>query len=85
MRVSGLTLYDSVHVSNEIFVFGYPRSLGLKQIPQMDYDAPLLNKGVLSGKNNSRKILIVAAAVYPGNSGGPVVEINREGNVAQFG
>lgn len=78
--ISDLTQYDSVRAGDEIFVFGYPVSIGLKASPQIDYDAPLLNKGVLSGKNDAKRTLIIAAAVYGGNSGGPVAEVYRDGN-----
>src|ERR1700741_4401120 len=30
--------FDSVDVANDVFIFGYPTSLGLKQFPQIDYE-----------------------------------------------
>ena len=57
---------------------GYPSSIGLKQTPQIDYNKPLLRNGIVAGKNKDRKIIILDAEVYPGNSGGPVIQVTRE-------
>ena len=67
--------FDDVLTSNDIYIFGYPRSLGIPEIPQIDYEVPLLRKGILAGKNNKQKFLIIDCPIYPGNSGGPVMEV----------
>src|ERR1043166_8295089 len=72
-------LSDEAKVGNEIYIFGYPSSLGMEKLPQLQHDRPLLRKGVLAGKNYSTKTLIVDAPVYYGNSGGPVIILNPEG------
>ncbi len=67
--------YVDVVESNEVFIFGYPTSLGLKSIPQIEYDKPLLRGGIVAGKNDIQKTIILDCPVYPGNSGGPVIEV----------
>lgn len=69
--------FDEVLVANEVIVFGYPTSLGLKNIPQIDYQRPLLRKGIVAGTNRDMKTLILDCPVYPGNSGGPVLELEH--------
>jgi hypothetical protein len=76
---SAVKLYDQVLVGNDFFLFGYPSSLGLKQIPQLDAARPLLRKGIIAGKNDALRNLILDCAVYPGNSGGPIVEVEQAG------
>ena len=76
--------YDEVLIANDILVFGYPTSLGLKNIPQLDYSRPLLRTGIIAGKNDSLRSLILDCPIYPGNSGGPVLEIDDEGLQRHF-
>jgi hypothetical protein len=71
--------FKDVLIGNDVFVFGYPRSLGLLEHPQLDYLKPLLRKGVIAGKNDSLGSMILDLSVYPGNSGGPVIEVERAG------
>jgi len=66
--------YDEVPIGNDVFIFGYPNSLGIENYPQIDYTRPLLRKGVIAGKNNEKKTMILDCPVFYGNSGGPVVE-----------
>jgi len=72
-------IYKDVLVGNEAFVFGYPTSIGLKEIPQINYIRPLLRKGTIAGKNDKMKTIILDCPTYYGNSGGPVVEVERIG------
>ncbi len=67
--------YADVLIANDVFLFGYPSSIGMKHLPQLDYDRPLLRKGIIAGKNDSSKTLILDCPVYHGNSGGPVIEV----------
>lgn len=76
--------YDEVLVANEVIVFGYPTSLGLKEIPQLDPLRPLLRGGIVAGQNPATKSLVIDCPAYPGNSGGPVVEVAREAFGAKF-
>ena len=76
--------FADVLVSNEVIVFGYPSSLGVANIPQLDYFRPLLRKGIVAGTNEALKSIVIDCAVYPGNSGGPVVELTRDVTGTRF-
>ena len=76
--------FDDVLVSNPVIIFGYPRSLGLQQTPQFDYDRPLLRSGIVAGKNLVQKTVVLDCPVYPGNSGGIVMEIEQDGVMNKF-
>jgi len=71
--------FDDVLIGNDIYIFGYPISLGLKEIPQIDLTHPLLRKGAIAGKNLMQRTIILDCASYPGNSGGPVLEEENNG------
>ena len=60
-----------------MYVFGYPTSLGIKEIPQIDPLRPLLRFGIIAGTNPARKSIILDCPSYPGNSGGPVLEVEE--------
>jgi hypothetical protein len=75
--ISALRTFDKVLVGNEAMVFGYPNSLGLQQFPQLDPNRPLLRKGIVAGTNPGKKSIILDCPVYFGNSGGPVLEMDR--------
>lgn len=74
---SSFKMINDVLVANEVIIFGYPRSLGIKELPQLEYDKPLLRKGIVAGINRSKNTIILDCPAYPGNSGGPVIEIDR--------
>ncbi|MFH1957725.1 MAG: trypsin-like peptidase domain-containing protein [bacterium] len=76
--------YDDVGISNEVYLFGYPRSIGLKQIPQIDYDMPLLRRGIVAGKNEATQTIVVDCPAYYGNSGGPVCQVEQEGLTTKY-
>ena len=82
--ISGMTRFDEVLTGNEVYLFGYPGSIGIKEIPQIEYERPLLRKGIVAGKNQSKKTIILDCTTYFGNSGGPVAqaEIIGLGNTA---
>jgi len=69
--------FDEVKISNDVFIFGYPSSIGIKEIPQVDYTKPLIRKGIIAGTNRQKKTIIIDCPSYYGNSGGPVVELER--------
>ncbi|MCK4820409.1 trypsin-like peptidase domain-containing protein [bacterium] len=71
--------FENVLTANTIYVFGYPTSLGIKEIPQLDPFRPLLRFGIVAGTNPARKTIILDCPSYPGNSGGPVLEVERVG------
>ena len=70
---------EDVLISNDIFLYGYPTSLGLKQSMQFDFSKPLLRKGIVANIYKPQGTIILDCPSFPGNSGGPVVEIEQEG------
>jgi len=60
-------------VGNDVFLVGFPASIGISELPQIDSTRPLLRKGIVAGLNQSRRTIILDCPVYQGNSGGPVV------------
>jgi len=71
--------FADVLVANDVYLLGYPTSLGLKKIPQIDFDRPLLRKGIVAGLNAKTKGIVLDCPSYGGNSGGPVLQISGEG------
>lgn len=69
--------YGDVLVANDVLLFGYPTSLGIQVLPQLDPLRPLLRSGIVAGLNPTTRTVIVDCPSYPGNSGGPVVEVDR--------
>jgi hypothetical protein len=79
--------YEQVLVGNDAIVYGYPRSLGtVSTDKQFDLDPlrPLLRKGLVAGLNDARRTIILDCPAYPGNSGGPAVEIEPDGFQRKF-
>ena len=80
--------FDEVLTGNDVFVFGYPTSLGLKsdptRPPQFDPSLPLLRKGIVAGKNPRLHTLILDSPIYFGNSGGPALEVEQDGLQRRF-
>ena len=62
----------NLFLGEDIFIVGFPSSIGLKQIPQFDYDKPLLKRGSVAGVSDKFDNFIIDCPVYHGNSGGPV-------------
>jgi len=73
MYLSHCNLIEDAYVGNDVYVFGYPTSIGLKRLPQFEYTKPLVRKGIISGIYKTKETLIIDSAVYYGNSGGPVI------------
>lgn len=71
--------FSDIDVGNDAYIFGYPSSIGVKTMPQLLQDQPLLRKGTIAGKNPEKKTIILDAPVYYGNSGGPVLEVLDKG------
>jgi hypothetical protein len=69
--------FDKVWTANTIYMFGYPTSLSIKRDPQIDPLLPLLRLGIIAGTNPARKTIILDCPSYPGNSGGPVLEVEK--------
>lgn len=75
VAITSLKSFDDVLVSNEVFLFGYPISLGLQNHPQLDMGKPLLRGGIVAGLNYAQRSIVLDCPSYPGNSGGPVIEV----------
>jgi len=76
---NGMKKYRDIKISNEVFILGYPLSIGHPQHPQIQLDRPLLRKGVVAGKNLEKGTIILDCPVYYGNSGGIVIEVDING------
>ncbi len=57
----------------DIYLFGYPSSVGFPDSPQIDYSHPLMRKGIMAGLNPKKRTIILDCPIYQGNSGGPVL------------
>lgn len=68
-----------VLISNDIFLYGYPTSLGLNHGKDFDFTKPLLRKGIVSNINKKNSTILLDCRTDYGNSGGPVIEVNRKG------
>lgn len=75
---------SDVLVGNQVFLFGYPTSLALQDMPQIDPRRPLLRRGVVAGQNPRTRSIILDCPAYFGNSGGPVVEVDEEAFLRHF-
>ena len=69
--------FNDVLISNDVFIFGYPTSIGIKKTPQFEYHRPLLRKGIVAGKNLKNETIILDCPIYYGNSGGLVIEVDH--------
>jgi hypothetical protein len=63
---------EDVDPGSEAFVIGYPRELAIGNYSEVEFERPLVRKGIISQKNLKTGKLIVDSAVYGGNSGGPL-------------
>jgi len=78
-NLDAIRTFDQVLVGNPVMLFGYPSSLALQTLQQLDPDRPLLRKGIVAGASAQRKTIVLDCPVYFGNSGGPVLEMDTEG------
>jgi hypothetical protein len=77
--VDNIKKLSDVLIANDVYVFGFPSSIGIKESPRFDYDRPLLRKGIVAGKSINLKSIVLDTPSYQGNSGGPVLEVENEG------
>lgn len=82
--LSTIKTFDEVLTANDVYVLGYPESIGIQQAPQIDYNAPLLRKGIVAGLNNSNKTIVLDCLTFFGNSGGPVLQAVHVGFSTRF-
>jgi len=69
--------YENSLVGNEVFVMGFPVSIGNPKDNQINYEKPLLKKGIVAGKNDIKRTIIIDSAIHFGNSGGLVIEVEK--------
>jgi hypothetical protein len=84
VALENVKTFNQTLTGNDVMVFGYPGSIGLQNLPQIDYQRPLLRKGIVAGTNPAKQSIILDCPAYHGNSGGPVLEIDREGFATKF-
>lgn len=68
---------NDVDVGAEVYMFGYPISLTGQIAEIFDPSEPLLRKGTVAGVNLKRRTIIIDCPSYFGNSGGPVIQVDR--------
>ena len=83
-NISTLKKLEGVLTANDVYVFGYPSSIGIQESQQIDYSSPLLRKGIVAGINISKKTIILDCLTFQGNSGGPVLEAVHEAFATRF-
>jgi len=72
------SLFNEILDGHESYILGYAVELLNKQLPsEVDFNYPLVRKGIISQKNQRTRKLIVDSGVYGGNSGGPVAVVNH--------
>ena len=73
-----------VDVGADVYMFGYPVSLTGPIRDIFEPSEPLLRKGIVAGVNMGKRTIIIGPS-YFGNSGGPVIQVDRsEFGVIQY-
>jgi hypothetical protein len=80
LKKDGVKLFKDVLVSNAIYAFGYPTSISSRN-SFLDIKLPLVRKGIIAGKNEALKLIILDCPLNNGNSGGLVTEVEHEGGI----
>lgn len=80
----GCTLFEEVPIGGNSYVLGYPISLFNGQQSEIDFQFPLVRKGLISQKNYRTKKFIIDSGVYGGNSGGPVLWCENDFNKTYY-
>ncbi len=76
---TSIATVDKVKISCETYVLGYPSAIGLEDLPQIDFERPLVKRGSVAGINFDKKTIILDCDIYKGNSGGPVLQGYQSG------
>lgn len=76
--LENIRTFDQVLVGNDLILYGYPSSLGISEQLKTGSFRPLLRKGIVAGKDLKTKTIILDCFSYPGNSGGPIIQITQE-------
>jgi hypothetical protein len=83
--IKELDSLKNVRAGNDVYIFGYPKSLALKELEQYDFNRPLLRKGTIAARDIRKQKVIIDCPSYPGNSGGPALMVDFEGNCKVIG
>ena len=65
---------ENILEGHEVYVFGYPRSVGLISRLQFDQNRPLIRSGTIASLDEENNTIIIDALTFEGNSGGPVIQ-----------
>ena len=79
VSIKNIKRLSDVLIANEVYVFAFPSSIGIRKSPRFDYDRPLLRKGVVSGKSIKLKSIVIDTPAFKGDSGGSVLEVEQQG------
>lgn len=71
---SGVKTFNDIFIGNSIFTFGYPVSV-TQANPALNIKVPLLRKGLVAGKNDDLRLIILDCPSHRGDSGGLVIEV----------
>ena len=63
---------NDLYLGEDVFIVGFPNSIGLQQSPQFDYNRPLLKRGSIASLSDNFNTFVIDCSAYQGNSGGPV-------------
>ncbi len=64
---------EALRVTAEVYVSGYPNSLGVDGRRPWNAQIPLVRRGCIAGLNAESRLIILDCRVDRGNSGGPVI------------
>jgi hypothetical protein len=78
--VEATGMLNSVSLASDVYLLGYPTSLGMQQNEYYDFSKPLVRKGIVAGIDEAKSTFVIDCPSYPGNSGGPVVEHCSDGH-----
>ena len=70
--------FDQVLVGNDSILYSYPTPLEFPELPKFDPFRPLLRKALIAGLDPQNRHLIIDGAVFRGDGGGPVFEIDED-------
>lgn len=71
-------VFTNVPDGKEVFILGYPVELLKNEIlSEVDFEFPLVRKGIISQSNRKTGKLIIDSGIYGGNSGGPVLVVQH--------
>ncbi|MBN1384806.1 MAG: trypsin-like peptidase domain-containing protein [Elusimicrobia bacterium] len=71
----GVKLFNDVELTTDVIFLGFPMSLNLNK--QLSGNQLLCSKGIVAGKNEINKTIIIDKGVYHGNSGCPVFAFTK--------